>query len=251
VNFLAGYERFGPLKKVEIPHDERLSIVAPHPDDESIGCGGLIALWPKKETPVDVVFLTAGGLGSVAARDAESSAKERKISVLETSEVRRIEAKAALRILEAQGTWFDGTDGSLFADEDRLVGQLSDHWRKNRPDIIAAPHPADRHCDHAFAAAIVARAASNVLDPDTLILGYEVWSPAPVNSVLDISPVAEKKWEAIAQHTSQTATTDYVAAARALATYRAISSGQKMGFAEAFYLQTVKDYTQLVGQLKV
>ena len=52
-----------------IKHGDKLLIVAPHPDDESIGCGGLLALYGKQ---CDVMLVTDGRLGKSEARKSVS-----------------------------------------------------------------------------------------------------------------------------------------------------------------------------------
>jgi hypothetical protein len=47
--------------------DDRLLIVAPHPDDEVLGCGGLMATAAAQGIPVRVVYLTSGDAFTVAA----------------------------------------------------------------------------------------------------------------------------------------------------------------------------------------
>lgn len=47
--------------KRRLPIKERILIIAPHPDDEVLGCSGLIQRSLKEEKPVDVVILSGGG----------------------------------------------------------------------------------------------------------------------------------------------------------------------------------------------
>lgn len=250
-HLLDDFERFSPLQHLTLPMGDRLSVVAPHPDDESIGCGGLIRLWRLAGCEAEVVFLTDGALGSAQSRDASLGATERISAKLSTALRRNKEAAAALSLLDASAHWFDGTDGSLFEDEARLVVELSAHWSRTPPHIVATPYPADRHPDHAAAARIVAKASVEALGPEALVLAYEVWSPVPANCVLDISSVAETKWQAIAAHASQVATTDYVAAAMGLGTFRSVTSGLGDGAAEAFRSFKAQDYYTLAESLRV
>ena len=54
---------------------ERLLVLAPHPDDEVIGCGGLVALHLREGRRVRVVVATDGGeAGEPAERQRESRA---------------------------------------------------------------------------------------------------------------------------------------------------------------------------------
>jgi N-acetylglucosamine malate deacetylase 1 len=248
---LEGIERFGPMERIELPPGRRLTVVAPHPDDESVGCGGLISLWAAERRQAEVLFLTAGETGAAEVRDPMTTAARRKRLGQELRQTRRAEAEAALATLGASGAWLDGTDGALHRDEARLADKIAELWRANPPDLITAPDPGDRHPDHAVAARIVGGAALSVLPPETPLLAYEVWSPAPANAVLDITAFAETKWRAIAAHRSQTATTDYLAAARALNCYRAITSGQRQGYAEAFRRTTVARYADDAERLRL
>src|ERR1700743_569020 len=42
-----------------------LLVIAPHPDDETFACGGLIALKRKANIPVTIIFITDGGQSAV------------------------------------------------------------------------------------------------------------------------------------------------------------------------------------------
>lgn len=245
------YQRFAPLEWMDFPLGQRLCVIAPHPDDESIGCGGLIAQRAKSDLESEVVFLTAGENGNRALRNSSLTAKARSDLQNETAHLRKAEAEQAVSILSAKCIWLDGTDGMLTRDEARLSQILAARWTKAPPDVIAAPFPADRHRDHATAARIVASAARDVLPETTTVLAYEVWSPAPANTLVDISDVADTKWRAINSYISQTATTDYATATQALNTYRAISGGRSVRFAEGFHKSDIRQYSNMAMGLKV
>src|SRR3954462_8513172 len=52
---------------------ERLLVLAPHPDDEVIGCGGLVALHLRDGRPLHVVVGTDGAqCGARARRESDS-----------------------------------------------------------------------------------------------------------------------------------------------------------------------------------
>ena len=75
--------------------DRKCIVIAPHPDDETLGCGGLIAVKRKRNIPVEVFFLTDGELSRRtyltaeafgAMRQKEGLAALKKLGV-ESSEV--------------------------------------------------------------------------------------------------------------------------------------------------------------------
>lgn len=244
------YENFAPIQQIGLPAGQRLAVIAPHPDDESIGAGGLIALWQAAGRQTDVTFLTRGEQGNPALRTDLPDAL-RSTLMDDTARTRRTEAEAAIAILNARAEYFDGSDGALWRDENRIADALANLWRAAPPDVIAAPDPADRHIDHAAAARITARAAQQAgLRPDTPVLGYEVWSPCPANAALPIAEVADVKTRAIAAHNSQTASTDYVAAAAALNLYRGVTAGMGTTPAEGFHRQTLTAYAAQSAQMK-
>ncbi|EEW24158.1 PIG-L deacetylase family protein [Rhodobacter ferrooxidans] len=248
------YENFAPVERLtELPAGRRLVVIAPHPDDESIGAGGLIALWHAAGRQAEVVFLTDGAAGNPVLRDHSLSAEERNRIARSTARQRQSEAETALGLLGAKGRWLDGTDGALWRDARRISQGLAAQWQLCPPDLLVVPFPADRHPDHAAAARIAATAADiAALDPGLPVLCYEVWSPCPATVVLDISTVAAVKARAIAAHESQVVSTDYLAASRGLAAYRAITAGLASGAqAEAFHACTLADLGKLCARLRV
>lgn len=246
------FETFAPPERLSLPPRGRLSVVAPHPDDESIGCGGLLALWAADPArSAEVVFLTMGEQGDRALRDGGLDPAAQAARRAAVGAARTAEATEALAVLGAEAVWFDGADAALWRDEARLATALGAHWRKRPPDLIAAPFPADRHADHAVAARIAAAAGLAALPSATPVLGYEVWSPCLANALLDIAPVAGRKAAAISAYRSQTATTDYVAGAAALNRFRAVSGGLGDGAAEAFHRCALSRHAEIAAALKV
>ena len=151
---------------------KRALVFAPHQDDETFGCGGLIALKCRQDTPVAVVFLTDG---------RRSHGAEPKIPAIKLQEVRRQEALAALRILgvpETGITFLSQPDFGLRTlppqPREELLERLTDLLREFQPEEVYVPHRHDRHPDHEEAF-ILARASleRTGLRPD--IWQYPIW----------------------------------------------------------------------------
>ena len=179
--------------------------IQPHPDDNEIGMGGTVAVLSQAGCTVHYLTVTNGDQGN----------KNRTASPQETARVRRAEAIAAGTHLGAKAFHFlDLGDGTL-ADVLGLSVQIARVIREVRPDAIFAPDPwlaYESHLDHA----VTGRAAANAFlmsgraaipgGGDTQphaasAIGY--YFTAQPNTVVDISAVFEKKFEAIALHDSQ------------------------------------------------
>jgi LmbE family N-acetylglucosaminyl deacetylase/glycosyltransferase involved in cell wall biosynthesis len=200
---------------------ERLLVLAPHPDDEVIGCGGLVAQHLREHRRVRIVIATDGAqAGDVAAREAES---RRGIAALGDAEV----------------VFLGFRDRTLGDDAGALLReQLLDF----RPDLLLVPSPVEIHPDHIALSRVLCETIQRdeTLFADlavTRVAFYEVSAPLPrVNALVDISDVAETKYAAIAEHVSQLAVRDYVAYARCLNAYRAMTLPVGTTFAEAYFV---------------
>jgi LmbE family N-acetylglucosaminyl deacetylase len=144
-------------------------VIAPHPDDEALGAGGLIAELSQRGAPLRVAFLTDGSGSHVGAPGWSA----RRVAAL-----RAREAREALRILgvDAPATSLNWRDAAPHAPDtpsfDRTVRRLVALCRRARLTRIATTWEADPHCDHQ-AAAQVARAVARRLG--TTPLFYCVW----------------------------------------------------------------------------
>jgi LmbE family N-acetylglucosaminyl deacetylase len=202
-------------------------VVAPHPDDDIIGCGGSIARYIHHGFSVMVAYLTSGEEGSI-----DSTGKD-------VSSLREREVKAAADVLGHPDLEFlRMKDGYVQAYRQEGLTVLTRIIRQQRPSIIYFPHSREEHSDHKAAHDIVKEAArraggpwfaecgASPWRPDALLC-YEVWTPIQnVSYIEDISPFMEVKMRALAQHQSQISSLPYEEATRALNRFRGITTGR-------------------------
>ncbi|MEK8051127.1 PIG-L deacetylase family protein [Ideonella sp. DXS22W] len=246
---LIGYERWRPPEVLHAPPGRRLLVLAPHPDDESIACGGTLALAVAAGAAVQVVFLTDGRLGDAALRRLPEGSAGRRAAEEALAARRQGEALAALAALGVTEHCFAGApDGALRAHLATVADQLAPLLVQWRPDTVLLPCFTDRHADH-FAANLCLFAAVDRAGPAACaglrVLGYEAWSPLYANLVVDVDATYAHKRRAIACHASQLAGVDYLAGVEGLNRFRAISSMAGCGHAEAFLAAPLPTYRRL------
>lgn len=185
-------------------------VVAPHPDDEAIGCGGMIAHHVQLGDRVQVTFLTSGELCS----------KHRPAD--EVRALREKEAQAAAAVLgTAECAFLRRPDWGLDDDLEATGAALSAVVQRFAPERIYAPHAHEWHPDHRAAHTAACRAAAAQGLPPECVLGYEVWTPLREYTVVeDVSEHIGRKLEAIRCYESQLETFDYVQAAAGLSSFR-------------------------------
>jgi LmbE family N-acetylglucosaminyl deacetylase len=145
-------------------------IVAPHQDDETLGCGGLIALKRERGAAVQAVFLTDGS----AATNQEPGKGQNAFT-----QMRKQEALAALKILgvdEASVFFLDMPDSHLSeAPQGEIAAErLSKLLATHRPQEVYAPHHHDRHPDHE-AAWRITQAAIRQAGLSVDLVQYPIW----------------------------------------------------------------------------
>jgi LmbE family N-acetylglucosaminyl deacetylase len=177
-------------------------VLAPHPDDETCGAGGALALHRRQGDPVRVLFLTDGINGDPEARHGPRDAFAR---------LRRGEAAAAAARLGGLEVGFLGLPDDFEVTEADLVrvgGLITDALASAPPHVLYVPWAGESHSDHRNARLALDRALERAPRPPW-VLEYEVWSPLPADVVLDISDVVAAKLAALEAHASQLAYTDY------------------------------------------
>ncbi|MEO8215848.1 MAG: PIG-L family deacetylase [Acidobacteriota bacterium] len=218
--------------QAEALRGEKLLVLAPHPDDEVIGCGGLIEQHVRERRRVRVLIATDGS--------AAHGSKEQP----DLAAVRKAEAIEGLRILGAPAPQFLGfTDRQLSDAGEDLIAALRKEIREFSPDLIALPSPIEIHPDHvALTRAFVDLVQSEVDRLGSLavcrVAFYEVSQPIRPNLLLDITASLETKLSALRAHATQLTTRRYDAYARGLNEYRAMTLPDGSSAAEAYFVVT-------------
>ncbi|MFN2384734.1 MAG: PIG-L family deacetylase [Thermoanaerobaculia bacterium] len=210
---------------------ERVLVLAAHPDDEVLGCGGTLRLNAGRAEEVRVWIATDGSLQE-GARPGEEAAY---------GNARREEARRALAELGLNGPHFEGLPDRGLAGNVALEASLDAQLRDFRPDLVLAPAPSEIHPDHrAIGEAMYRRlSASRPGDPDhdrlraLRLAFYEISHPILPNTLVDIAGVADRKGAALAAYASQQAVRDYAGAVGGLNAYRRLTLGGS-GPVEAF-----------------
>jgi len=118
-----------------------LAIVAPHPDDETLGCGGLIARLAG-EREIHVLFATDGSRSPVPTGGAANPA------LVEIRESEAREALGRLRVPPGHAHFLRFPDGQLTHDDPELRKSLGAALRAIAPATILVPFRYDWHPDH-------------------------------------------------------------------------------------------------------
>ncbi len=198
-------------------------VIAPHPDDETIGCGGTLCRSAQRGDRITVVFLTSGELGlkhlpkekawAIREREARSAAKVLGVSDLEF-----------LR----QADWFVGEN--IPAASRALAPVL----QRTQPQVVFVPHEHDEHPDHRAALPLLRAGLKLVHLPKPEVRAYEVWTPLVQHDLVeDITLVMPRKIRALRAHRSQLGEFNYERAVRGLNAFRG-ELAAKCRYAEVF-----------------
>jgi LmbE family N-acetylglucosaminyl deacetylase len=183
-------------------------VLAPHPDDESLGCGGLLAQCAAAGIPAQVAILTDGSRSHPGSRTHPPA---------RLAAVRRAEAETALGTLglpaqalhwiAAEDTRLPQTGGAAEA----IRARLSAICARTGCTLLLSPWRHDPHCDHEAAAELAANLAA---ERGLSLLSYPVWGwtlpddaeravAAPAGMRLEITDQLPAKRCAIRAHATQ------------------------------------------------
>ena len=210
-------------------------VLAPHMDDEVIGCGATLHRHVQAGAAVTCVYMTDGRSGDLNLPAAE---------VAKMIEGRKEESRRATKLLGISDLVFlDGPDGSL-SELPALVDRVAGIINEKSAAWVYLPALTDNHKDH-WATNRIFHAALKQCRQEIAIRGYEIWSPTPANVMVDITEIIDLKKKAIEEFASQTQFVDYTHVSLGLAAYRSNVHMLGRGYAEAFLQTTVAEYRKL------
>lgn len=211
-------------------------VLAPHYDDEVLGCGGLLAQLTAAGAVVRVLFLTDGGGGTREAAERDEYRRRR-----------REEAACACRTLGLAGCDELGLpDGDLHLRLEEAERGIRRALLTQRPELLLAPSPLEVTADHRAVFAALHRALAPLRDGELgepRILLYEVNHPAYPDLLVDVTAEEGKLAEAMACYASQQERHDYLAAALGLRRYRTLTLGPEVRLAEGYRRLALADFT--------
>lgn len=211
----------------------RVLVLAPHPDDETFGCGGALLVHRQHQDPVRVIFITSGESGDwQGGSDTDAFCARREA-----------EAERALACLGINDREFwRYPDRGVNADG-WLITRLTEAIRVFGASLIYAPSPLEQHPDHR-AVADALRAALRGWEGELRVGFYEVGYALPPNTLVDISSQWETKAAAIQAYESQMRGPNYLAVNHGLSRFRALTLGAQVTAAEAFRVVPVAELEQ-------
>lgn len=178
----------------------RWLILAPHPDDETLGAAALIAQMTKARCLAGVVYLTDGsgshedGGRLVSVRKREAAVALRRLTGSRASPPRHLGWKDAMPFQ---------SDDPRFAQSCRTLTALC---QRLHVDAVAVTALAEPHCDHS-AAARLAYAVQGAMARRLIVAEYVVWGEVPDRKAYRIVRSAPmptgKRGHALRAHRSQ------------------------------------------------
>ena len=217
-----------PYQCSELPPGPWL-VFAPHADDETFGMGGALLRAAAQGIETHVVVMTDGALGGTA---------ENLVDIRQT-EVQQACDQLGVRSLQC----WQQPDRGLATDQTQLE-LLSERVAGCIAELAAAtvffPGVLELHPDHRSTALIVWKGAQKLLERPwrgqaPQLWSYEISVQSPVNRLIDITQVRERKEQVMAIYASQNSENNYPELILALNKARTFSLPATVSHVEAFY----------------
>jgi len=235
-DYFAGFVRPVPIKA---PFGKSMLILAPHQDDEAIGCGGALILQLRTGNAAAIVLLQDGADGH----------EELGMSRQALTELRNEESRRAAAAVGVESPVFLGY-ARLAESVPQASEQVRGIIRERKADAIFVPFVLDAHPDHRSANYILAEALKGI-DWNVRVFGYEVWGLCIPNVLVVIDEAMEDKMRMLACFTWANSAIDYTHSTKGLNMYhsRMLGAGE-CRYAERFFELPRKEYIELVERIR-
>jgi len=206
------WSQLGDLEAVDVKKFGISLVIAPHPDDETLGCGGTVALLRKLEIPVHFIFVSDGTM---------SHPNSKKFPESKLRKLREKEAKDAvvtlggdsecMEFMRIKDTRVPNREDADFSD---TVHRMIKSINLIQPETVFVPWQKDPHRDHQATWEIMSEVLKK-LDVKPRVLEYPIWlwelgDPEDVASIdqmkkltVNIEETLPAKNKALTAHVSQ------------------------------------------------
>ncbi len=218
--------RLTPYQASPLIECKEAIVFAPHPDDEALGCGGLLSAYKAAGIPASAVLVTSGDYGEHGKAGTD---------------VRENETRQAATILGLNNVVFWKEKDRSVAVDERTIMAARDAIVQSNADLILTPSINEIHPDHRATAWIVIEAARRLVNEgrELRVAQYEIGAPLTrVDVLVDITAHEKNKRDAIAVYHSQLSISAFDEFIFALNRFRTYTLPAHIKFAEAYNLIT-------------
>jgi len=205
------------------PANKCIVICAPHPDDEVIGMGGTLIKMREQGCEVHVLYFTLADHKDL-----------------------RPESEKLSKTLDFTAHYLGHQKHNIALDKQSLESATT-LIEKIAPDHLFLPFMLDDHDDHRRVSEFLYHAFKSKTKENFDIWAYQVYTPLPLNTVIDITTSIDKKCTAIKHYKSQFTSRDWAHFAKGLNAFnvRFLSGTQDESYAEVFHRSSLSNYIKL------
>ena len=224
---------------IQAPFGRSMLVVAPHQDDEAIGCGGALALQVRAKASAYVVMLQDGADGH-----DDLGFERQALTDLRNEESRRSAAAIGME----PPKFLNHAD--LVADSVQAAGEVRSILMERRVDAVFVPFFLDAHPDHRTANYILADALGGI-GWDVRVFCYEVWGLTFPNVILVIDDVMDQKMKMLGCFEFANKAVDYAHSTKGLNMYHSRMLGAGMcQYAERFFEIPKREYIEVIQKVR-
>jgi len=226
-------------RQVDLKHIKRIVIIAPHQDDEILGCGGLLLNLRKKNLPVEinVIYLTDGAQVTMPCGQQESV------------KIRKEEAIQVCKKLKMKPHFLE-LPNLKFEIDQAAVNRLQELLRNLKPEIILSPWVFDTPIKHRLGNLLLFKCLRSLTFIKG-VWGYQVHNMPFPNVYADISDVFQDKLELISMYKSQLkydAPHDHYSKGMAIWNAKVIKNNS-ISYAEVFHAVSLDSFLRIFDEL--